>query len=284
MKRVIRKNHKKKTASQSSLKVIIFAIIISLLAGTIIVSRVVQSAHVLGEKTTAIENENEGSSDLNNQEKVEQPEAPEPTEISNQENEQEAEKAQNEVKNEVEKGTVEKVEIDPTSEKTGESTVRIENTDGTTTERAAPVSTNTSLIKVQNPQAGMVAIRVDKNGTVTLVNNDVTVSTGFPVVIDPKSQTIAIRTPNGVTVINTLPSQALNGVGAADKPTTIQSAVLGAQDGRAYYEVTGTQKRKFLGLMPVTADIQTKINADNGGVVFVNRPWFLNFLGFLYTT
>ncbi len=129
-----------------------------------------------------------------------------------------------------------------------------------------------------------MAIHVNKDGTVTLLNNGISVQTQYPVVIDPKFQTVAIRTPSGVTVINTLPSQALNGVGAADKPITIQSAVLGAQDGQAYYEVTGTQERKFLGIVPVTVSVQTKINADNGSVAPVNRPWFLNLLGFLYST
>ena len=103
-------------------------------------------------------------------------------------------------------------------------------------------------------------------------------------IIDPKSQTIAINTPNGITAINTLPSQALSGISATDKPTTIQSAVLGAQDGQAYYEVSGTQDRKFLGIVPVTANVQTKINADDGSISSVNRPWFLNLLSFLYTT
>lgn len=270
--------------SQSSLKVIIPVIVILLLAGIITTARTVQSTRVLGEKTIAMESKDGKNSDSNSKEKVEQPETPEPTEIPEQENEQEVEKAHNEVKNEVQKGTVEKVEINPTSKKTGEGTVKLENTDGTTTEKVAPASTNASLIEVQNPQGGIVAMHVNKDGTVTLVNNGVTVTTNYPVVIDPKSQTIAIRTPSGVTVINTLPSQALNGVDAADKPTTIQSAVLGAQDGQAYYEVTGTQERKFLGIVPVTANVQTKINADNGSVASVNRPWFLNLLGFLYST
>ena len=270
---------KVKKGTNASLKYLLPVFIFSLLLlGAVTVVQNRHATRVLGEQTGRGENtENKEGAEVK-----ERIETPEPTETPEQE--LEAEKAHNEVQNEVKKGTVEKVEIHPTSEKVGEGTVKLENTNGTTTEKVAPASTNASLIEVQNPQGGTVAIHVNKDGTVTLVNNGVTVTTNYPVVIDPKSKTVAIRTPSGVTVINTLPSQALSDVSVADKPTTIQSAVLGAQDGQAYYEVTGTQERRFLGIVPVTADVQTKINADNGSVESVNRPWFLNLFGFLYTT
>ena len=183
----------------------------------------------------------------------------------------------------MEQGNVEKVEVNPTSEKPGEGTLKIERTNGFSTEKTVPSST-ASLISVQNSQAGTVSVSVNKDGTITLVNNGITITTTYPVIIDPKSQTIAVRTANGVTLINTLPSQALSGIGAADKPTTIQTAVLGAQEEQAYYEVTGTQNRKFIGLIPVTANVETKIDAQNGSIITVNRPWYLNLFGFLYTT
>lgn len=196
---------------------------------------------------------------------------------------QEAEDIHDELENEVEQEKVEKVEVHPTSKKPGEGTLKIERTNGSSTEKTVPSST-ASLISVQNSQAGTVSISINKNGTVTLTNRGIAVLTNYPVVIDPKSKTVAIRTPSGITVINTLPSTALNGVGAKDKPTIIQSAVLSAQDGQAYYKVAGIQNRKFLGIVPVSANVQTKINADNGSVESVSRPWFLNLLGFLYST
>ena len=236
-----------------------------------ILGKTVDNQTVLGEESQVSEKKEEI-------EPTEEPEAEEPVE----EDEQEAEDIHDEIENEVKQGRVQKIELEATSKKQGEGKLKIEKVDGSTNEQTVPAS-NAPLVQLQNTQAGTVAISVGRNGTVTLINNGVTVTTNFPVVIDPKSQTVAIRTPSGVTIINTLPSQALGGVGAADKPSTIQSAVLGAQDGQAYYEVTGTQKRKFLGIVPVTVNVQTKINANNGSVASVNRPWFLNLLGFLYT-
>lgn len=281
------KKHSKKIKKNTNLKHLLPVFIVSLLVlgGTIYQNQ--QSTSVLGKTTsnqTVLGEESEtskgqeGTEEVETPEPAEAPESEEPTEAD----EQEAGDIHDEIENEVEQGNVEKVEVNPTSEKTGEGTLKIERTNGSSTEQAVPSST-ASLISVQNSQAGAVSISVNKDGTVTLVNNGVTVTTTYPVIIDPKSQTVAIKTPSGVTVINTLPSQALSGINAADKPTTIQTAVLGAQDGQAYYEVTGTQEKKFIGLVPVSASIQTRINAQNGSLITVDKPWFLSLLGFLYT-
>ncbi|MEK7605066.1 MAG: hypothetical protein AAB478_00935 [Patescibacteria group bacterium] len=284
----MKKRFKKvKSDTNTNLKYLLPVFIISLLVLGV-AYRNQQATNVLGEAThnqTVLGEESEASEE---QEETEEVEAPEPTEAPEAEEpteaeEQEAEDIHDEIENEVEQGNVERVEVHPTSEKSGEGTLKIERTNGPSSEKTIPSST-ASLISVQNSQAGTVSISVNKDGTVTLLNNGISVQTQYPVVIDPKTQTIAIRTPSGVTIINTLPSQALSGIDAADKPTTIQSAVLGAQAGQAYYEVTGIQDRKFIGLIPVTANVETKINAQNGSIITVDKPWYLNLLGFLYTT
>lgn len=279
---------KVKKDTNTKLKYLLPVFVVSLLVLGGVVYRDQQSTSVLGKTSFSQTVLGEESEAPEEQEETEEVEAPEPTEAPEPEepteaDEQEAEDIHDEIENEIEQGKVEKVEVEPTSEKQGEGTLRIERVNGTTSEKNVPIS-NTPLVQLQNTQAGTVAVSVGKDGTVTLINNGVTVTTNYPVIIDPKSQTIAVRTANGVTLINTLPSQAVAGIDAADKPTTIQTAVLGAQDGQAYYELTGIQKRKFLGILPVSADVQTIINADNGSVTSVNRPWFLNLLGFLYAT
>ncbi|MCR4263318.1 MAG: hypothetical protein NUV98_01190 [Candidatus Roizmanbacteria bacterium] len=279
---------KVKRTTNTNLKYLLPVFVVSLLVLGGITYQNQQSTSVLGKNSsnqTVLGEESEASE---KSEEIEEAEAPEPTEEPEPEEpteaaEQEAEDIHDEIENEVEQGKVEKVEVHPTSEKSGEGMLKIERTNGSSSEKTIPSST-ASLISVQNSQAGTVSISVNKDGTVTLLNNGVSVQTQYPVVIDPKSQTIAIRTPSGVTIINTVPSQALNGVGVADKPTIIQSAVLDVQDGQAFYEVTGTQDRKFIGLIPVTANVETKIDAQNGSIITVDKPWYLNLLGFLYTT
>lgn len=280
------KKQSKKVKKSTTLKYLLPAFIISfLLLGTVAAISNRYAPRVLGEQTEQKEN-TENKEKVENKEEVEQPEpteAPEPTETpeQEQEHEQEAEQVNQEVQKEIQNNNVEKVEIHPTSEKPGKGTLKIEKTNGTSTEKTVPSST-TSLINVDNSQAGLVSISISKNGTATLVNGGVTVQTNYPVVIDPQTRTVAIKTPNGIIDINSLPNQALSGLQPADKPTTIQSAVLGVQDGKPYYEVKGVQQRKFVGLVPVTANIETKIDAQNGSTISVDKPWYLNILGFLY--
>lgn len=281
------KRHSNKVKKNTTLKYLLSAFVFSLLLlGAVFAVSNQDFSRVLGEQTGQKEN-TENKENVENKEKVEQPEATEaaePTKTPEQELEhnKEAEKVHQEVQKEIKNNNVEKVEIHATSEKPGEGTLKIEKTDGTSTEKTVPSST-TSLISVQNSQAGVVSISVNKNGTATLVNGGITVQTNYPVVIDPQTQTVAIKTPNGITIINSLPAQALSGLQPGDKPTTIQSAVLGTQEGKPYYDVKGIQQRKFVGLVPVTANIETKIDAQDGSTISVDRPWYLNMLGFLYS-
>ncbi|RJQ38659.1 hypothetical protein C4559_00950 [Candidatus Microgenomates bacterium] len=282
------KKQSKKVKRSVNLKYLLYSFVVFiLLLGTVAATAIQHAPRVLGEQTEQKEN-TENKENVENKEEVEEPEpteAPEPTETpeQEQEHEQEAEKVNQEVRKEIESNNVEKVEIYPTSEKPGEGVLKIEKTNGTSTEKTVP-SSATSLINIDNSQAGPVSISVSKNGTATLVNGGVTVQTNYPVVIDPQTRTVAIKTPNGIIDINSLPNQALSGLQQADKPTMIQSAVLGVEDGKPYYEIKGAQQRKFIGLVPVTANIETKIDAQNGSTISVNKPWYLNILGFLYFT
>ncbi|MCL5003991.1 MAG: hypothetical protein M1352_01840 [Patescibacteria group bacterium] len=227
----------------------------------------------------------EGSAQKSEETAAESPESPEPKDTPEQEkqSEQETEKIQKDVQKEIESRSVNKVEVQPTSSASAEGKIKLEKTDGSSSEKTVPAS-NASLINVQNSQAGNISVSVSRSGAVTLVNGGITIQTNYPVVVDPKSQTIAIRTPGGVTVINTLPAQALKGLPAADKPTAVQSAVLGEQNGQAYYDVKGPQLRKFLGIIPVSAPVETRINAMTGSAISIVKPWYLNIFGFLYTT
>lgn len=286
---MIKSRAKSKTTKKTHLPLLLSLLAISLLVMSgMFLSQISRSpTRVLGEQTgSSGKSDNSGKNEqVEESEKPEEAEPTEPTETPEPqevEDEKEAEDVQHEIENEVEQGTVEKVEVHPSSDNSNKGTLKMEQTDGATSEKAVPAS-QTSLISIQNPQAGTVQVSVGKNGTVTLVNNGITVQTNFPVVIDPKSQTIGIKTATGITLISTLPSQALNGLPTSDKPTIVQTAVLGEQNGQAYYDISGTQKRKFIGLIPVNANVETKINVQDGSVISSDKPWYLTYLGFLYT-
>lgn len=284
MKKHSRKNKRTRAGKQEHSFPIFFLLL--LILGAITVYQLKQgknTVNVLGEKSETRQIA-EGKESGESVEKTEPEEAPEPEETPEQEeeHEQEAEQVHQEMENEIKSGNVNKVEVQSNSEKPNSGKIQLERVDGSLKEKTVSPST-ASLISVQNSQAGTVAISVSKNGMITLVNGGISVQTSYPVIIDPKSQTVAIKTPTGITVINTLPSQALGGVQAADKPTAVQTAVLGVQDGETYYDVKGIQERKFLGIFPVSAKVETKINTQNGSIISVDKPWYLNTFGFFYT-
>lgn len=273
-------------AMNTKLRYLLPVFIFFLLLSVTIVVQNQRSARVLGEQT-----EQKGGMEIKENpetketvEQAEPTEAPDSVETPEQENERnrEADRVHQEVEKEIQNGTVEKVEVQGSPEKSGEGKLKIQNTNGPSTEKTVQPSA-ASLISVQNSQTGTVSVSVNKNGTVTLINNGITIQTSYPVVIDPKSQTIGVKTPTGVTVINAFPSQVLSGVQAADKPAVVHSAILEMQNGEAYYDIKGIQERRFLGLIPVTANVEAKINAQNGSMISINKPWYLNSLGFLYS-
>ena len=216
-------------------------------------------------------------------EKVEQPETPEKVEQPEMTDiEKEVKNTQVEVQSQVESGSVKQVEVHASKNGTQTGSIKVERTDGSTSEKDVP-ATNVSLISVHNEKSGTVDIKVNEDGTVTMINNGITVKTNSPLIIDPQSQTVGIKTAAGVMPVNQLPSQAFGKTSSNVKLSSVDSAVLGAKNGQVYYDVVGTQKRKFAGIIPVNAPIVAKISADSGVVISSTKPWYLNWLGFLYT-
>ncbi len=227
----------------------------------------IAGSNVLGEESSNEENKPK-----------EQTETPEPTEIpeTKEPEEQEAEKIHQEVKQKVEQGKVESIEVAPNR------TLKLEQTNGQTTERQIPAS-QTPVATLQNVQLGNVSLSVNTNGTVSLVNNGVRIETNYPVIIDPQTKTVAIKTETGVTLINMFPSQILPQLSPADKPTITQSVSLTNENNHPTYLIIGKQTRRFVGIFPVEASVKTSVSANDGSVLSVDEPWYFRNFGFLYS-
>ncbi len=228
-----------------------------------------------------------GSDSNNNSPEVKQNEAdnPEPSdtpEPTNLEKEKNTEIAKQEIENKISNNEVKNIEVNPANASGSGASVNIENQNGQNTKRAISFS-NSPIITLQKTSAGTVSINVSSNGTVTINNNGVMVQTQDPIIIDPVSKTLAIKTPSGITIINTLPSQALNSISPAYKPTVLNSMHLSMQNGAPVYQTTGILERHLFGIIPVSADVSNTISAQNGRVLNSQAPWFFQSLGFLFT-
>lgn len=109
------------------------------------------------------------------------------------------------------------------------------------------------------------------------------IETNYPVIIDPQTKTVAMRTETGITVINMFPSQILPQLSPANKPTTTQSVRLTNDNNQPTYLISGQQTRRFAGIFPVEAQVKTRVSAHDGSLLSVDEPWYFRNLGFLYS-
>lgn len=214
-------------------------------------------------------------------EKVEPTDVPEPTETP-EKKEQEARKIETEVKQHLETKQAEKIELQPASESTTEGKVVIEQKFGRQVEFKAPVSTEASLMQFQTSQAGVVSMRLGSNNEVTINNGPYSITTKFPVVINPQDQTMAIRTPSGITIVKTFPAEFLRKLPQGKKFNSVASIQLKDEGGIPVYQAEGIQVRRFLGVLPVSGKVSENINAQTGEVTTVSLPWYFSLFGFAF--
>jgi hypothetical protein len=77
--------------------------------------------------------------------------------------------------------------------------------------------------------------------------------------------------------INILPDDASNKAKGIAETPEIKKVELKAETEKPVYSVIGTKQARILFIIPVSMDVETKIDADTGSVISVNKPWW-NFL------
>jgi len=83
-----------------------------------------------------------------------------------------------------------------------------------------------------------------------------------------------LKTSTGNKEIKILPEEALSKATAVINVNTIE---LKEESQQPIYSVKGTKQVKLFFIIPVSMQIETKVSAESGNVVSVNRPWW-NFL------
>jgi len=57
----------------------------------------------------------------------------------------------------------------------------------------------------------------------------------------------------------------------------------GGTDGLVY-NVKGYKNLKFFGVIPLSAQVEATVGSDTGTVISEEKPWYLDFFGFLFTS
>jgi hypothetical protein len=120
-------------------------------------------------------------------------------------------------------------------------------------------SQGTSQISIGKTSSGVISI--------TQGNAEAT-STSKLNVIDSK---VYFETSSGIVKeVKVLPEEA------SSKSTikTINEMKISEEDGKIIYSISGKNKGKFVFLIPVSASINQKINAENGEIISTEKPWW----------
>ncbi|MCL4353161.1 hypothetical protein M1615_01660 [Patescibacteria group bacterium] len=257
----------------------------------IVLYKTSHSAYVLGTSTyladrgdsagseNSVSNDSH-SSDQEKPDKIEPTDTPEPTDIP--EVHQQVEKVQQELNKQTENNNLQSVEVQPPQEGSNSGKVILNQQGKITQEFQTPPSSATPVTQITTAQAGTVSVHIQGPNEITINNGPYAITTQYPVVINPTDQTMAIKTPSGVTVIKTFPTQVFQSLPAQNRLSSVSSVNLTEQQGTPVYQAQGIQIRKFLGIIPVKAAVQEKINAQTGQVVSAKLPWYYSLFGFAF--
>ncbi len=215
-------------------------------------------------------------------------ETPKPKEVTEPadvpEIKQKTQEINNEIGQQVKNDSLNEIDVEAPGDVSGSGKIVLKDAFNRLRVLSAPVATSTPLTQINTPDAGEVSVRVGGTNNVAIQNGPYTVNSQFPVVIDPKNHTIAIRTPSGIIILNNLPVQAFQNLPADSRLSSVNSINLTFNAGQPTYQTEGVQTRQFLGLVPVSANVVMQINAQTGQVVSTKLPWYFSLFGFAFKT
>jgi hypothetical protein len=82
-----------------------------------------------------------------------------------------------------------------------------------------------------------------------------------------------METPAGKKSINIKPQEAIT-LSATPNPESIQDLKLKEESQRPVYSVKGKKQVKLLFIIPVSMEIETKVDAQTGDVISIKKPWW----------
>ena len=291
-KKIIQKKTKKTVKKGAIIDVRFFAvsfgILVIVLAGNIVMGRIhndrVLGAHVIlaqeQEQKDSVQGDDTEGTKQTTIAIPEPTERPEPTDKP--EKVREVENIQNEIKSKVENTGVKNIEISAPEESSQSGKVALNSSEGSSQELSAPVSNSTPVTQISTQKTGTVSIHVSGTNEMAFKNGPYTTTTTFPVVVDPKTQTLAVKTTQGVLPIKTFPLEMFQNMDAQHRLSGVSSLVLTEQQGIPVYQVDGVQTKKLLGIIPIQATVRQNISAENGSVISADEPWYFSTFGFAF--
>ena len=86
-----------------------------------------------------------------------------------------------------------------------------------------------------------------------------------------ESQKVYVKTSGGNKEIKILPEEAISEILEINNVNEIK---IEEEDGEGVYSVSETKKAKLFFIIPVSAEIEQKVNVETGEVISVKKPWW----------
>ncbi|MFZ5535042.1 MAG: hypothetical protein ACOY3M_02715 [Patescibacteria group bacterium] len=203
------------------------------------------------------------------------------------------------IKSKVEDDGARKIEVEGEGvhfkfeEENGEVRLKVENEEGKELETRKHLSVVDELEDALDEEE--IEISSDE-GHLELKHNAVRARVNFPLSIDPVTKELIVTTPAGEKTVAVLPDAALKNLlikgfltEVASGSATVADASgsagmanafeLKVHNGNLVYEIRGTKKQKFFGIMPVSIPKTMTVSALSGEVLSETQSIFSRMLG-----
>ncbi len=105
--------------------------------------------------------------------------------------------------------------------------------------------------------------------------NGVTALTQLPISINEETSSLVVTTPAGEKIVTILPDEALQILRNSLLISSVEKIQLVQNGENITFKVNGKKQGKLFGFIPVSADVESEVNAETGEALTVSQPiWF----------
>lgn len=195
-------------------------------------------------------------------------------EVENKEKTEVKYKMESQIKTEM-SGKSGQVQFRPT-----EGKIEVSSTRGNSTAPTNLGEADNIKIKVKEGQKENEIELKAEDGRFEFKAKGVAAQSNFPLTLNNATGELSVQTPQGTKIIRLLPNQVAEIALRAGVQNKIEAIEVSENEQEKdesglVFKVQGTKSGKFLGLIPISAPVETQIGAQTGNIVSVNEPgWF----------
>ncbi|OGJ20242.1 hypothetical protein A3K73_08210 [Candidatus Pacearchaeota archaeon RBG_13_36_9] len=116
---------------------------------------------------------------------------------------------------------------------------------------------------------GGVEVRIDRSEGIKLIIESLEIESEMELV--EREHKVYVQTSNGEKETKIIPSDT---IASAKKIDTVESIKIEEYKGEPVYSIYGTKKARLFFVIPLTAEVNQKINLETGKMVKTKKPWW----------